>query len=75
MGIPQLQRGGGGGRGREEAMVRGRGGEGGFGRREGEWGMKLPEGEAWLVFTGCGADRLRSVCMHAVSHGIDGLCS
>lgn len=47
---------------------------GGFGRREGEWGMKLPEGEVWLVFIGCGADRLRSVCMHAVSPGIDGLC-
>lgn len=27
--------------------------------------MKLPEGEVWLVLTGCGADRLRSV--HACS--------
>lgn len=70
MGIPQLQQGGGGGR---EAMIRGRGGDGGFGRRKGEWGMKLPEGEVWLVFTGCGADRLRSMCVHAVTQGIDGV--
>lgn len=53
-------------------MVRGRRREG-FGRREGERGMKLPEGEVWLVLTGCGADRLRSVCMPAASPGIDGV--
>lgn len=50
------------------------GGEGGFGRREGERGMKLPEGEVCLVLTGCGADRLRSeACTPAASPRINGV--
>ena len=36
--------------------------------REGERGMKLPEGEVWLVLAGCGADRLRSVCARLQHH-------
>lgn len=43
------------------------------GRRAGEKerGMSLTEGEVWLVLTGCGADRLRSVYSHAASLGLD----
>lgn len=32
-----------------------------------ERGMRLPEGEVWLVLTGCGADRLRSVCACSIT--------
>lgn len=53
----------------------------GGGQREGdlagerEKGMRLPEGEAWLVLTGCGADRLRRarVQCSSVSPEIDGV--
>lgn len=38
---------------------------------ERERAMRLTEGEVWLVLTGCGADRLRSVYSHAASPGID----
>lgn len=43
------------------------------GEGEREKGMRLPEGEVWLVLTGCGADRLKRACVRSVSAEIDGV--